>query len=305
MGRSILNYNLKKITEVDYLDKYSLEFDDGRVHTVKGEEIIKIIHYSWKNWKEIKAAEVPAYLEMKSAKKKLYTLLPDSIAISAKTYVIHPYLLGVLIGDGSLTGTNIRITSADDELIGNCKEVLNSDLEIIKIKNNKYDYYLRLKIEGGIRTNYRNKYKIELKRLGLNVLSKQKFIPEEYKNGSIEQRLMLLRGLMDTDGSIDLRGHATYSTTSKQLSEDIIGLVNSLGGKCSVRIAPNNLTYKGITRSYNVSYVIGVMINNIGNIFMLKRKRDRALLRKRDSNIKLRIINIKKISNECIPIKNF
>jgi len=35
----------------------------------------------------------------------------------------------------------------------------------------------------------------------LDVKSGEKFIPEKYKFGSVQQRLDLLAGLMDTDGS--------------------------------------------------------------------------------------------------------
>ena len=56
----------------------------------------------------------------------------------------------------------------------------------------------------------------ELDRLGLfGKKSIDKFIPKDYLYGSYEQRLWLLRGLMDTDGSAS-KSYCTYATISEQ-----------------------------------------------------------------------------------------
>jgi len=64
-----------------------------------------------------------------------------------------------------------------------------------------------------------------------NKESQDKFIPKEYLLGSIDQRLCLLRGLLDTDGSIDSEGKVAFATTSEQLKNGIIELSRSLGFK--------------------------------------------------------------------------
>lgn len=63
----------------------------------------------------------------------------------------------------------------------------------------------------------------------LEILSKDKFIPKEYLQGSVNQRLDLLRGLMDTDGSC-IKNRTIFHTTSVLLVKDIMELVQSLGG---------------------------------------------------------------------------
>lgn len=71
----------------------------------------------------------------------------------------------------------------------------------------------------------------EIMCLGLNVGDEFKFIPNEYKFGSIEQRKELLFGLMDSCGLVsETSGSATFQTSSESLAFDVSELVQSLGG---------------------------------------------------------------------------
>lgn len=72
-------------------------------------------------------------------------------------------------------------------------------------------------------------YPIDPYDFGLGVASGEKHIPNDYKFGSVQQRISLLRGLMDSDGCV--RGNRVYfSTTSPKLRDDVVHLVQSLGG---------------------------------------------------------------------------
>lgn len=65
-----------------------------------------------------------------------------------------------------------------------------------------------------------------------------------YKYGSVEQRISLLQGLMDTDGWVN-RSCPKYGTSSKQLCDNISELVHSLGGTVRVSSKIPTYTYKG------------------------------------------------------------
>jgi len=54
-----------------------------------------------------------------------------------------------------------------------------------------------------------------LQELDLNVVCHDKYIPNIYKQGSIEQRFELIKGLMDTDGSIAKDGSMEFDNTCK------------------------------------------------------------------------------------------
>lgn len=67
--------------------------------------------------------------------------------------------------------------------------------------------------------------------------SPERYIPDDYKFNSAENRRELLRGLLDSDGECGTQGSIGYSSTSKQLAEDVIWLVRSLGGKAMMQEA--------------------------------------------------------------------
>lgn len=86
-----------------------------------------------------------------------------------------------------------------------------------------------------------------------------KFIPKDYLLSSIEDRIALLRGLMDADGELtfkeDVGSVISYSTTSAHLADDFEFLIQSLGGTVtrSVRAEPNYM-YKDEIRTSKPSH---------------------------------------------------
>jgi phage terminase large subunit GpA-like protein len=67
-------------------------------------------------------------------------------------------------------------------------------------------------------------------------LINNKHIPAYYLRASETQRLALLQGLMDTDGSITKSGRCEFSTNSTRLRDDVYELLVSLGLKPSVYV---------------------------------------------------------------------
>jgi hypothetical protein len=151
--------------------------------------------------------------------------LVSPVQFAPKEYLISPYMLGVLIGDGALSSGKVFFSNplTDSAIKDRVEKLLVPGYSLSgRDTGGCYQYH----IIGG---NGKNLYNAEIKRLGLNVLSGAKFIPAEYMFGSVEQRLDLLRGLMDTDGSCS-GNRTSYSTSSVRLTHDIVSLVQSLGG---------------------------------------------------------------------------
>jgi len=131
-------------------------------------------------------------------------LLSAPVEFSQQPVPIEPYSLGLLLGDGRISGkTSPSFTTSDAELI-------------------------------------RNPLSQELRGLQLaGTVSATKFIPAIYLYNSAETRIALLQGLLDTDGGPVTQEERTcriqYSTTSERLKDDLIFLVRSLGGVASWR----------------------------------------------------------------------
>lgn len=156
----------------------------------------------------------------------------EPVAHSAKEFAIDPYLLGVLIGDGGLTG-NVALFSNPDEDSFIAEKVSNNlpqGYHLDKRTEPNCPQYLIVLNE---KESKGNGFINRIKALGLNVHSGNKFIPSDFLLGSVEQRTELLRGLMDTDGWA-IRNRVHFSTTSPQLASDVVSLVNSLGGIAKV-----------------------------------------------------------------------
>lgn len=129
---------------------------------------------------------------------------------------LHPWLLGMLIGDGQLKVSGCpMIHKPEADLLAKVESLLpEGDSATI--------YPKKLRIKGG-RT-----FSI-LKEMGLCVNSHEKFIPPPYKMASKEARLELLRGLVDSDGSVARNGCIDWTSTSHVLAEEVAWLARSLG----------------------------------------------------------------------------
>ena len=205
-----------------------------------------------------------------------------------KDLLIDPYTLGLLLGDGTLRLRNncIRCEFTSDE----------ADLEIYK---QHIPYTL-----GTLRKDPRRNNVITttvkglapaLREYRLYGTSYEKFVPKEYFYGDINQRLSLLQGLLDTDGTINKdRGTIKFSTVSKQLSLDVVRLVRSLGGIATIA--------EYINAAENTSYNVHIHLNL--RLFRLPRKYERQRF---DRKTKVAIIKIEEIEQEpsqCIAIDN-
>jgi phosphate starvation-inducible PhoH-like protein len=82
-----------------------------------------------------------------------------------------------------------------------------------------------------------------LRELGLaGTTSSTKFVPAPYLHNSADVRLAVLQGLLDTAGGrVPQRGRTCrvqYTTCSRQLRDDVVFLVQSLGGVAYSRVRP-------------------------------------------------------------------
>lgn len=135
------------------------------------------------------------------------------IICEEKTLPIDPYLLGVWLGDGRNRHANI--TSGDQFVFE-------------EIKRRGYTIGENTD-KGPSACEARTVYDVTHHLRALNLLN-NKHIPKIYLRSSYQQRLDLLRGLMDSDGSANIcRKQAVFTNCNKTLSSDIKELLLTLG----------------------------------------------------------------------------
>lgn len=146
---------------------------------------------------------------------------------------IPPYLLGALLADGALSQSSVRWAKNDQAVIDGMQRELSGTSFTMEEKT-----YGDTRQWHPVNDDDRPGWSV-LNRLlrtwGLDVTSGSKFIPGEVFGYSIANRLSVLAGLMDGDGSTPTyRGQAVYKTTSHRLAMDIQQLAWSLGHRATV-----------------------------------------------------------------------
>lgn len=138
---------------------------------------------------------------------------------------LAPYTLGAWLGDG--TSRCAQITSADSEVLENIEAdgYAVSEGSVDKRGNKSKCYVIGDKVKG--------KRVISTILADLELLQ-NKHIPLSYQRASIHQRTELLKGLMDTDGHVSKGGRCEYTSTSKQLAQDVHHLILGLGFKATL-----------------------------------------------------------------------
>ncbi len=178
--------------------------------------------------------------KIKKKTRSIYQLpLIRALRFKKKKLPLHPYVLGAWLGDGTSSGSKITFAEKDrayiDKIVslgyGISAEVVHPTTKVVTVS-----------LAAGNRgSKHPGKLFCGLK--SLCVLN-NKHIPEMYKRASVEQRLELIAGLIDTDGSLDSLGRVRVVTSSKILSEDTQEVARSLGWNCHVKALKPDPNYK-------------------------------------------------------------
>lgn len=164
-----------------------------------------------------------------------------------KILSIDPYYLGLFLGDGSSAHPN-EIYSADLEI----RDYLKSYSKQMSLEYQEYkqsgcykctitgkDYSFSRAHNAPVATSkFRDKFK------NLNLLN-NKHIPHEYLTASVEDRLQLLAGIIDTDGYLAHNSYYEVMQKNDVLAQDICFLVRSLGFAANLSPTLKGCWYKG------------------------------------------------------------
>lgn len=205
--------------------------------------------------------------------------LAPAIKFDKKDVPIDPYELGVWLGTGH-SESNVIATRADDY------EEFSKILKVECVKSRK---------------NSTSCFGIKLADLSTAILKESnlygdKHIPTEYIFNDIDTRLEILRGLMDTNGSVEKNGLCYFYHSDLDMIKGVRLLLSSLGIK-------STLTSKDTTRKMNFELCFTTCDFDV---FKLPRKLQRQHNSKQDINYKrFGIDDIEEVSSEpvyCIEV---
>jgi hypothetical protein len=211
---------------------------------------------------------------------------------------VDPYIIGALLGDGHMTnaGGSPVITTKNNDIIDQFNKLLPKGAFLSKESDIAYRIVNRL--GSGPIPKSQIKFRDLLKDAGVwNMLTENKRIPDKYKYSSIENRLSILQGLMDTDGS-GSGGVASFHNTSEQLAKDVIFIVQSLGGTATHNIKPDKRGFKDV-------HVLHIVLPQGMPCFRVQRKLNSV--RKRKHPFGRTITNIEHIGEQevrCITVNS-
>lgn len=181
----------------------------------------------------------------------------DPLDMPAAELPIDPYILGVWLGDGHSAGA--RLTCADPPII---QRIRGKGQPCWKGAG-KYGWGLTGSTQVGL--------PVLLVRLRLAGLLNNKHIPVEYLRASPDQRLELLQGLMDTDGSTTPNGVCEFSVCNQRLARGVHELLVGLGIKVTWREGPAKLEGRVVGTRYRLCFQTSLPV------FSLPRKARRML----------------------------
>ncbi len=191
-----------------------------------------------KPWRVLETKEMIGNLRAAHARRYELPLLTAPVCFPEREVPMDPYALGLLLGDGCLTGRTTPAFSTEDPELAFALETALPGIQARR--KSRVDYTLnRVKAPGDVVT-LENPVTGLLRTMDLvGTRSHSKFVPDEYLHNSAEIRLGVLQGLLDSDGGPVAQAGRTcriqYTTTSIMLRDDVISLVRSLGGVAYTR----------------------------------------------------------------------
>ena len=275
-------------SEVFHKKMYKITLVDGRTLDVSEDHINVVILNGER--RDITTSELIKYPVTKvrtdnSLTHHMYIPVAEALDLPAKDLPIDPYTLGVILGDAHIDSKSgyPRVTGAEEDFEHYFRAIGYEWGTVYRDKRSEHILTVGIKGIGS-----------KLKALKVNVHGDLKFIPSEYMRGSYQQRLALLQGLLDTDGSVHKRtGVAYFYSNSARLCRDVRELVLSLGGTSTLSMRKPGGKY-----SFSVRCSLPVCPVSLPRKVALWKPQERSKVAVES------IVEIDSVPSQCIAVDN-
>jgi len=230
---------------------YRVTTADGRSTLADAEHNWVVTNSKWRNSENIndahpllpkykvrKTQDLLANIEKNGNIRRFHLPLIEPVEyVYGEPLPIEPYVLGVLLGDGHLQENGgVRFYSADAQIAQEVESHLPAG-DVVTMWHDKDGGSGKAEMYHITGTSGRRTSAVKTALSEMSLLGKkapEKFVPRQYLTAGVKDRLALLQGLMDTDGTITNEGLGIFYTVSPQLASDVAEIVRSLGGTASV-----------------------------------------------------------------------
>ena len=236
-----------------YHTTHTVEFADGSKIKCHANHEWKVIRHGIPGERVVETNYMIDRLETGGAEKKRghrynFALpLRQPIQGTYKELPVAPYTFGAWLGDGTSSKPWLNEPEMDECIAFRAEQ---DGYPISKRYVHKTTGVLSIQFDG---------LRAGLQEMGFCHVrdNPEKYIPDIYLTASLEQRLELLAGLLDTDGSLTLKEKRYhFSTTSAPLRDTFIQLISTFGWRVSVESIEPKLSSSGIQGRKTV-YQIG------------------------------------------------
>lgn len=257
-------------------DVYEVIFDNGDFVKADGDHLWTVNSTNWTAGK--RTLTTKDLINFVGHSNKPFIDFTEPLQFQHKELLIDPYLLGVWLGDGATKGASITCHKDD---LSTYKNFLDINHTWTDSRNSNVMYFTAPCGQQ------------KLKQIGV---FGNKHIPVEYLFSSFEQRLNLVRGLMDTDGSTTGAGSCEFYQKNENLIDQFRTLLSTLGIK-------SKKTYRPIhgDRYWTVRF------NTTLKVFNLERKNSKQKCKNHEKNKRLYIKEIRKVDSvpvRCLQVDN-
>lgn len=218
--------------------------------------------------------------------------VPHREAVEGEHKDLHvdPYLLGVWLGDGVNKNPTICGAKEDRAII---EKIVQMGAKISWATEHKTTGVMYYGIKG---------LRQRLQEYGMchSRRRTEKHIPIEYMTAPINERLELLAGLIDTDGTYEKSGKYIFTTSDTELKETFIQLVSTFGWRCCViEVAPTMSTsgIQGKKTHWRIQFVADREIPCV-----LERKKTKKITKQRKIAVKS-ISKVEACEGNCITVE--
>lgn len=285
VGDKIFGNDGKLTTVVDKInpgvvETYKITLSDGRSVIASDNHLWYVYNTIKSEWQELTTEQIREkyYYEKfdsrynKSTKSLIYSLpINKALDYSEKSNLkIDPYWLGLYLGDGYLGDSSV--CSIDKDILDYCKDYstkLGMECSIIHPNDvpNEDFHIARIVTRLKSRKQHSNYIIDSLREYGID---KIKTIPSDYLYSSYDDRLALLQGIMDTDGSVDKLGHIEFSTSVAEFAKTFEFLCRSLGISVKYKIKESSYKKNNVKHICKITHRFYLYTDL--PIFRLKRK---------------------------------